>query len=279
MKLQIEHLTKYEYGEYVQLNTHEIYLTPLQRDNFTILSASMEISPNPDGIYKRINAEGNPFHQVWFNAETDQLQIKSTVEVKIGGFNPFGFILQPGLPFPFQYFEYPRKYHIPLYSYLKTESNRDFPLYVASVMAQSDNLISFLVDLVASVHAKWDHIIRLEEGLMESMDTYLCKKGSCRDLSWMLIEMLRSVGLASRFVSGYAYNPELNEGHELHGWVEVFLPGAGWIGLDPSLGLMTDQYYIPLATSYHPSYTLPIMGTYGGLAEARLFSEVLIKEL
>ncbi len=279
MKLKIDHLTKYLYGEVVPLNTHEIYLTPLQRNNFTTLKANMEIFPKPDGIYERLNAEGNPFHQVWFTEETDVLQIQSVIEVEIGSFNPFGFILQPGLHFPFDHFVYPAKFRDPLFSYIKTNPNPDLKDYVKSVMVKSDYLVSFLVDLVAEIHRGWEHIIRHEEGLMPEMEVYNLKKGSCRDLSWMLMEMLRSVGLASRFVSGYAYNPELNEGHELHGWVEVFLPGAGWIGLDPSLGLMTDQYYISLATSFHPSQTLPIMGTYGGLAKAELFSEVNITEV
>jgi transglutaminase-like putative cysteine protease len=279
MKLKIDHLTKYQYGEVVPLNTHEIYLTPLQRNNFSTLKTSMEIFPKPDGIYERLNAEGNPFQQVWFTEETDLLKIRSVIEVEIGTFNPFGFILQPGLKFPFDYFQYPSKYHDPLFSYLKTDPNSEFADFVKSVMSRSDYLISFLVDLVAEIHSGWKHIIREEEGLMTGMNVFQQKQGSCRDLSWMLMEMLRSVGLASRFVSGYAYNPELNEGHELHGWVEVFLPGAGWIGLDPSLGLMTDEYYISLATSFHPSHTLPIMGTYGGLAKAELFSEVNIIEL
>lgn len=95
----------------------------------------------------------------------------------------------------------------------------------------------------------------------------------------MLVHMLRNVGLASRFVSGYAFNPELTEGHELHAWVEVFLPGAGWVGLDPSLGLFSDNHYIPLAAGYSPELVAPVQGSFGGTASTDLKAEVWIKLL
>ena len=95
----------------------------------------------------------------------------------------------------------------------------------------------------------------------------------------MLIHMLRMQGLAARFVSGYAFNPELDEGNELHAWVEAYLPGAGWLGLDPSLGLFADQNYIPLATSSLAQNTLPVHGNYGGTARARLATTVDIRQL
>ena len=91
--------------------------------------------------------------------------------------------------------------------------------------------------------------------------------------------MLRELGLAARFVSGYAFNPDLEEGHELHGWLEVFLPGAGWIGLDPSLGLLTDHHHIPLASHPDPLRTMPVQGIFSGQATSQLETRVDIKFL
>ncbi|ERM82059.1 hypothetical protein P872_08760 [Rhodonellum psychrophilum GCM71 = DSM 17998] len=280
MKIQIDHLSRYTYEERVPLNPHDLYLIPQQRSYFKTLDSQLEISPNPMGIHERISAEGNPYYQTWFKTETDQLEIRSKLTLEIGDFNPYAFILQAGLSFPFDYFAYPSYYleTLALYRTGGEDGARLVP-FAKDIMAQSSDHISFLANLVASIHQNWKHIIREEPGLMTSKEVFEEKKGSCRDLSWMLMEMLRSLGLATRFVSGYAFNPELDEGHELHGWVEVFLPGAGWIGLDPSLGLLTDQNYIPLATSFHPAHTLPIMGTYGGKAGSNLFSEVFLKEL
>jgi len=136
-----------------------------------------------------------------------------------------------------------------------------------------------LVLLLSKIHSKWEHIVRHEEGIMALDDVFESKTGSCRDLSWMLMSMLRSIGLASRFVSGYAFNPELDAGHELHAWVEVFLPGASWVGMDPILGLLADSRYIPLAVSYDPKFASPVIGNYGGASQSHLTTDVVIEVL
>lgn len=280
MKIQIDHLSSYTYDESVPLNPHDLYLIPQQRSYYKTLTSQLEISPKPMGINERISAEGNPYYQVWFKTETDQLEIKSKLVIEISDFNPYAFILPPGLTFPFEFFAYPNQYLETLSLYRTPNGDGTFLVpFAKEIMSKSEDHISFLANLVASIHQNWKHIIREEPGLMSSKEVFEEKKGSCRDLSWMLMEMLRSMGMATRFVSGYAFNPELDEGHELHGWVETFLPGAGWIGLDPSLGLLTDQNYIPLATGFHPAHTLPIMGTYGGKGGSKLFTEVLLKEV
>jgi transglutaminase-like putative cysteine protease len=123
------------------------------------------------------------------------------------------------------------------------------------------------------------HIIREEEDLWAADNTFRFQKGSCRDLAWMQMNMLGSLGLASRFVSGYAFNPEVASGHELHAWLQTYLPGAGWIGLDPSLGLLTNQLYVPLAYHPDPIQTLPVQGSYGGGAKSKLETDVIISQI
>lgn len=280
MILKIDHLSRYTYQEKVSLNPHDLYLIPQQRSYIKILDSQLSIFPNPLGKNERINAEGNPFYQVWFGDDTSELAVKSSLVLEISNYNPYGFILQKEVVFPFDFFVYTDAFEESLRLFIKTEErNEQLKSYVQGCINQSSDFISFLTLLVANIHRDWKHIIRMEEGLMTVEEMVEKKEGSCRDLSWLLIQMLRSVGLASRFVSGYAFNPELEEGHELHAWVEVFLPGAGWIGLDPSLGLLADQNYIPLACSYHPLNTLPIYGTYGGGGSSHLTSEVIIKEV
>lgn len=280
MKLKIDHLSRYTYQEKVSLNPHDLYLIPQQRSYIKILDAQLDISPNPLGKNERINAEGNPFYQVWFGEDTSELVVRSSLQLEISKYNPYGFILHKEVLFPFDFFVYPDAFKEPLRLFIEgEESNEKLKIYTQNTINQTLDFISFLTLLVANIHQDWKHIIRMEEGLMTIDEMIDQKEGSCRDLSWLLIQMLRSVGLASRFVSGYAFNPELDEGHELHAWVEVFLPGAGWIGLDPSLGLLADQNYIPLACSFHPLNTLPIYGSYGGTGSSHLTSEVIIKEV
>ena len=94
-----------------------------------------------------------------------------------------------------------------------------------------------------------------------------------------MIQMLRHLGWACRYVSGYAFNPESFDGHELHAWLDVYIPGGGWIGIDPSLGLFTTDHYVPVATGPHPSLTMPVTGSYRGAAQSYLTHEVTVEEI
>lgn len=277
MRLRIEHLTKYEYEQKVKLNLHEVYIIPLQRFYFKILSSSVQVSPEPVGWFERVNFENNPYYQTWFSEETKLLEIKTALEVELFPFNPFGFIVHPDFDYPFARYQYPQHLEQAISLYKIAHGFSLLGEYAMAVMDRSGNLVDFLVNLVGSIHVDWKHIVRVEQGILPVMLTFDKKEGSCRDLSFMLIAMLRELGLACRFVSGYAYNPELVEGHELHAWVEVFLPGASWIGLDPSLGLFCDNQYIPLAASYNPKFASPVIGTYGGNAKSHLHAEVSIE--
>lgn len=284
MELRISHITKYQYENPVMLNTHSIFLKPLQRSYLTIENYRLEIFPIPEGLEERSSIEGNPFFQTWFSGVTNKLEIVSSFDVFLKPFNPFSFIIDQNFVSDIslrgeELFRYDQNEKILLYPYLLKGSffnlhefaNQEFYKY-------EDNLIGYLMGLIAAIHGKWNHIIRKEENLWEPDYTFEREEGSCRDLSWMVIHMLRMQGLAARFVSGYAYNPEVNEGHELHAWVEAYLPGAGWIGLDPSLGLFTDQNYIPLACSSDPRNTLPVHGNYAGTGSSSLSTSVEIRK-
>lgn len=279
MKLSIKHKTSYRYSEKVPLNPHQLFLIPQQRTYYSILSADWVVSPDPSGRSQRINAEGNPFFQVWFDEETDLLEVTVNIQLETREFNPYAFILSPEFTYPFEKFKYRGKTGMFLSNYITSEEFQELRKFGMEVMEASSDIVTFLVNLATRLYKEWSHSLRYEPGLLHPMETFHNREGSCRDLSWMLMNVLGNVGLASRFVSGYAYNPELEEGHELHGWIEVYLPGAGWVGVDPSLGLFTDHHYIPLASSFHPTNTLPIAGTYGGTAKSEFFTEVMIQEV
>ncbi|MFD2036193.1 transglutaminase domain-containing protein [Belliella marina] len=280
MILQVDHVSKYSYDQKVILNPHDLLIIPLQRSYIKILGFGLEINPPPLGRNERINADGNPYYQIWFDGFTDKLFVHSNLKIEISPYNPYGFILQNGLNYPFDHFEYPSNLVQALQPFCQLDDDHAELLgHVNKAKDVSRDHISFLAQLVSDVHKNWKHIIREEEGLMSVKEMFNMHEGSCRDLSWLLMQMLRKIGMAARFVSGYAFNPELSVGHELHAWTEVFLPGAGWLGLDPSLGLLADQFYIPIACSHHPLNTLPIYGTYGGLAKSRLESKVTIKKV
>ena len=122
----------------------------------------------------------------------------------------------------------------------------------------------FLSHLTRQINSDFDVIIRQLGPPYDPEMTFKLKKGSCRDLAWMQIHMLRHIGIASRFVSGYLYLPTDESEFELHAWVEVFLPGAGWFGLDPSQGMIVDYTYIPVVASAHFENTMPVTGNFRG---------------
>lgn len=289
MKLKVNHLTRYDYSVPVELNPHTLLLKPLQRSYLDTRCYELEIAPEPVGLEERSSIEGNPFYQVWFSGKTETLEIESSFEVDVKPFNPFSFIInqtfidriEPGAT---RIFSYSPGDDALLHPSLQTVSRSDLRQFADAVLADSPtDPIGYLNALTASIHANWEHIIREEDNLWGPDATFSAGKGSCRDLSWMLIHMLRDQGLAARFVSGYAFNPELDEGNELHAWVEAYLPGAGWVGIDPSLGLFADQHYIPLACSSDAQQTLPVHGTYGGDSRedisAKLTTRVIIKPI
>jgi len=282
MNLRIVHQTRYDYESPVELNPHVLFLKPLPRPHLRTTDYRLKISPVPEGLEERQSIEGNPFFQAWFSGLAESLQIDSTFEVAVRPFNPFAFILDhdfiaridPQASKAFSYFDNDRILLLPS---LQTTPLSDLDAFALAVLDRApDEPIVFLKELTASIHARWKHIIRSEENLWSPAETFAAGEGSCRDLSWMMIHMLRMQGLGARFVSGYAFNPEIDEGHELHAWVEVYLPGAGWLGVDPSLGLFADQYYIPLACSAHAHNTLPVHGNYGGTAGATLSTRLEI---
>jgi transglutaminase-like putative cysteine protease len=279
VRLEIQHFTRYQYSEQVLLNPHDLFLIPQQRSYFKIEKSRLEINPDPQGINERLDLEGNSYYQTWFLNESNSLQIEADYIIETDNYNPYGFIISGDQGFPFSFFKYSDEQNLYLKPYLQTVDDPELKDFALSILNGSRDMISFLVELVNRIHGDWKHSIRQDPGIWTSSKVFATKEGSCRDLSWMLMNLLRHIGLATRFVSGYAFNPELEEGHELHAWVELFLPGAGWIGLDPSLGLLADHFYIPLASSFDPMNTLPVQGTYGGTASSKLDAEVWIRAL
>lgn len=285
MRLQLTHTTRYDYDAAAVLNSHALYLKPLQRGHMQVRDYRLVVDPVPDGLEERISIEGNAYYQVWFSGETRHLEIESSFLVDVRPFNPFSFIIDHAFierikPEAARYFHYLPDEEVLLHASLQADTDPKLREFADRIFAESpDNPIGYLNHLTAEIHRQWRHIIREEENLWTPQATFVAGEGSCRDLSWMLIHMLRMQGLAARFVSGYAFNPELDEGNELHAWVEAYLPGAGWLGLDPSLGLFADQNYIPLATSSLAQNTLPVHGNYGGTAQARLSTAVVIQQV
>lgn len=283
MLVQVIHNSSYEYNSEVVLGIHKLYLIPQHRPYFRIEHQKFSVNPDPDGQNYRQDLAGNWYKLAWFSGTTTSLEVTGEWIFKMHAFNPFGFIIEKsfeemGWNNPFFQFSYEDKTAF-LIPFLSDKSENQFTDYLLEIKKNSIGLVDFLVILTQKIYQDWTHEIRHEQNIWDADFTFSRKSGSCRDVSLMQMEMLRELGLAARFVSGYAFNPDLEDGHELHAWLEVFLPGAGWVGLDPSLGLLTDHRYIPLACHPDPVRTLPVQGTFGGLADSELRTFVDMKLL
>ncbi|UII27032.1 transglutaminase family protein [Fulvivirga maritima] len=278
MLLKIHHRTSYHYEDAVFLDPHYFYLKPQVRAYLELKDFQIEVSPTPKGFTERIDIENNEYFQVWNHDKTDRLEVTVNSTILLQEVNLFNFLIDPPIQLN-QEAVYDKSELAFLKPYLHHNLPSKIKSFVTSLAEQTHyEPIPFLSALLSEISQNWDHTVRMEQNILPVEKCFTSQKGSCRDLTVMLMDMVRAMGLASRFVSGYAYNPDLGDGHELHAWAEVLLPGAGWVGVDPSLGLFTNEVYIPLATSYDPANTMTVKGHYRGKVKSTLDTQVTISE-
>ncbi len=207
---------------------------------------------------------GNRLARLVFPEPTNEFSIEVDLIAELSSVNPFDFFLEP---YAEQYpFKYPPDLSRDLEPYLKTTPAG--PLVsnlLTSISRKSRATVGFLVDLNRTIFEEVTYETRLEHGIQTAEETLEKGSGSCRDSGWLLVQVLRHLGLAARFVSGYliqlATEKDKQDTADLHAWAEVFLPGAGWIGLDPTSGLLTGEGHIPLACTPDAVDASPITGT------------------
>ena len=262
MNYEIEHITTYTYDRAVRLAPHTLRLCPRSDAMQTLTKFDLSIEPQPQKISNNIDLDGNNLTIVWFeDRELTSLKIttRSTVTTHLD--NPFNFILEPWathLPI-----DYPTSISTQLYPYLQAQNIDPIAYQLAQeIWLESDrNPINFLSILTQTIYRQCRYILREQGEPFPSSITWQQKTGSCRDFSVLFMAACRAVGIAARFVSGYERgDPDSKENH-LHAWVEVYLPGAGWRGYDPTHGLAVADTHIALAASTYSHYTTPISGS------------------
>jgi transglutaminase-like putative cysteine protease len=282
MIAKIKHLLSYKYSSTVNLEPHVLYLHPRKSSLLTVNSFSLNINPKPIQISKNLDPEGNIQNILFFKEPTDFLEIEMNAVVETTEFNPFDFVY-----FPFESKTLPLNY---THSYQKTLSPYLGQEGVTSLVEQTArqiasqvkwNTSSFLSELNEFIFKQFAYEIR-EEGAPNSAEyTLVNRRGSCRDYAVLFSAMCRALGLATRFVSGYyvgvAPVDVPNQTHHLHAWVEVYLPGGGWRGYDPTQHEVVAGNHIPLAASCLPEEITPVFGSYRGSASSELITQLSIE--
>jgi uncharacterized protein (DUF2126 family)/transglutaminase-like putative cysteine protease len=269
-KIAVHHESRYRYERPVSLGPQTILLRPAPHCRTPILNYSLEITPSDALLSWQFDPLANHIARVVFSGKTAEFSAKVDLVADLVPVNPFDFLLEPGAEHvPFQY---------------KAEIERDLKPFLSPEPAgplisrflqeldKSGSTVAFLLNLNAKVRDTVAYTTRLEHGVQSCEETLQLGTGSCRDSSWLLVQLCRQLGIASRFVSGYLIqladeSPDAGEDArktdsvDLHAWVEVYLPGAGWIGMDPTSGLLAAEGHIPLACGTTPADVAPITGT------------------
>jgi transglutaminase-like putative cysteine protease len=262
VQYKISHTTIYTYNQLVYLKPHLLRLHP-RCDRWQKLHCfALEIAPEPAGISYFNDFDGNNLIKLWFRTTTEQLTIKIHTEVETHKNNPFDYLLESwATKIPW---DYPSSMITQLDSYLK--SYYPVPDPVACQLAQEiahqakGNVLTFLSNLNQNIYENCQYIIREMGEAMPAGITWNSKQGSCRDFAVLFMEVCRAVGLGARFVSGYQEGDRDQEERDLHAWTEVYLPGGGWRGYDPTLGLAVADRHIAVSASSLPQYTAPVEG-------------------
>jgi len=274
IQVAVHHVTRYRYDRLVRLGPQVIRLRPAPHCRTPILAYGLEVSPAEHFLNWQQDPQSNWLARVVVPEPADHLTVTVDLTAEMNVINPFDFFLEPEAErFPFTYAP---ELAADLRPYLSAgECGRRFHNYLAAIPRVEQPTTGFLFELNAQLQHDIGYVIRMEPGIQKPDETLDKQAGSCRDSAWLLVQLLRHLGLAARFASGYLVQlkPDMKaldgpsgaeqDFTDLHAWCEVFLPGAGWVGLDPTSGLFAGEGHIPLACAANPTAAAPIAGALG----------------
>jgi transglutaminase-like putative cysteine protease len=264
-RIRIQHLTEYLFSAPVTLNPHRLLIRPREGHDVRIESSKLDISPAYRIKWQR-DVFDNSLAVVSFKAPSNRLTIASEVVIQHFEQAPFDFMVEDyAVNYPFNYADAERT---DLIAYQQLVFLNDQPAinhWLHQFNYLGMNTFSMLMLINQTISNQFTYQMREEPGVQSPAYTLAHRSGSCRDYATLLIEACRCLGLASRFVSGYLHAPATEEGHaSTHAWVEVYLPGTGWKGFDPTSGEVTSSKHIAVAVARDPESVPPVSGSFIG---------------
>jgi len=282
--LTIRHVTTYHYKQPVSFGEHRMMLRPRDDDDQKVLESELEITPEPSQLTWTRDIFGNHVATARFAARASELRFESIIRLDHApaGFraadiedlartHPFAYAAEdrPGLA----RFLAPLSPHPKLDRWASTFHRED----------ESADTRELLVDMTQTIKRTFKHVVRHEKGIQDPVRTLKLASGSCRDLAVLMIAALRSLGIAARFVSGYLHLADDDDdddrvtGGNTHAWVQVYVPGPGWVDFDPSSGMVGNQNLVRVAVVHEPREAIPLQGTWNGTASDHLAVKVAVK--
>jgi transglutaminase-like putative cysteine protease len=271
-RLTVNHVTTYNYKEAVSFGPHRMMLRPRDSHDLRLLKAGLTIDPAPDRLRWLYDVFGNSVAVASFVEQSAVLKISSELDLE-------QFVSDlPDCPIETYAETYPFAYSAEDIPDLHRLIERQYPdeqhevdLWAKRfVNAGSETCtLAMLTTMTQAIKSEFRYAVRFEQGCQPPVETLNLKSGSCRDFALLMMEAVRALGLAARFVSGYVYVPSANNGNgnvggATHAWLQVYLPGAGWLEFDPTNGLVGNRDLIRVAVVRDPGQAIPISGEWTG---------------
>ncbi len=279
MYFEIRHVLKYRYSKPVFIEPLTVRLSPREDAYQKLEMFDVKIDPAPAGQSVVVDIDGQSAIQIWFNGFHEWLTVTVTSRVKVDREHPLNFVLPEGAVSLPPNYEASLRHVMSPYLWLMSPNDPDVDALAQRITDETEgNTVNFLVGLCEEIHKTHKLIVREEDGPWPPARTLWEKQGACRDLSLLYMDACRRAGVACRFVSGYVAKPAPDGNRYLHAWVEVYLPGAGWRGFDPSTGQAVRSDYVALAGAAYPELAAPTSGYFRGTgATTRLDYELEIQ--
>ncbi len=278
VKIYVSHSTLYRYDFPVLLEPHIFRLQPRMSMTQRLLAFEIQIAPTPAGTTECLDQDGNLALNAWFDGPTASLSVVSRFTVELLRHNPFDYLLGGGesLTLPLWYREplcaalSPYRYDLHV-----TESVKQYARSIAA--GAQANALSFLVALSREIFRCCRQVIRHSGAPWPSDRTLSSREGSCRDVAVLFCDCCRVMGIAARFVSGYECASAGRLDSYMHAWAEVYLPGIGWRGYDPSRGLAVSNGHVAVAAGFDPELASPVAGWYSGGSGSQMEASVSLQ--
>ncbi len=276
MKISVAHTTVYRYDRAVDLGPHVVRLRPRDDGAQKLVCYDLGIHPEPGMRTESADQDNNVVTHAWFNQPVSSLEVQSRFTVETRRANPFDFLFSEktmaNLPM-----EYPDPVRRALAPYCAPgpEEPRVMAFARAAFEAAGGKTVGFLVELSSRIQSGFRAVDRTEGPARSALETLQAGEGACRDFAILFCSACRLMGLAARFVSGYECEAARDPAHAyMHAWAEIYLPGGGWRGFDPSRGLAVGTSHVPVAAAVDPALAAPIAGTYRGAATSTMETSI-----
>ncbi len=284
IRVALSHVTTYRYDRPVNLGPHTVRLRPAPHARTPIHAYSLRVEPADQYLNWQQDPYSNHLARLVFLKPATELKVTVELVAEMVPINPFDFFIdEAAQEFPFAYDAGLARELAP---YLETlPAGPRLRELIASCRRSGVRTVDYLVALNHAVQSHVGYVIRLEPGVQTPEETLDSRRGSCRDSAWLLVQLARHLGLAARFVSGYLIQLVADEKPvegpdgppadftDLHAWTEIYVPGAGWVGLDATSGLLAAEGHIPLACTADPTSAAPITGSYGWVGSEKVVEE------